>query len=126
LTSLRFRRFNVEMRSPVEAVQAQVDAYNARDAVAFTACYHPEATVVGPDGDVMAEGSGAINALYAKLFAQSPEMHVNISTRISIGDWVIDEEQASGLVFEGSPTDMHAVVIYRVRDGLIVRAQLLT
>jgi hypothetical protein len=53
-------------------------------------------------------------------------MHVNISTRISIGDWVIDEEEASGLVFEGSPTDMHAVAIYRVRDGLIVRAQLLT
>ncbi len=114
------------MRSPVEAVQAQVDAYNARDAVAFTACYHPEATVVGPDGDVMVEGSEAINALYTKLFAQSPEMHVDISTRISIGDWVIDEEEASGLVFEGSPTDMHAVVIYRVRDGLIVRAQLLT
>jgi hypothetical protein len=67
LTSLRLRRFNVEMRSPVEAVQAQVDAHNARDALAFTACYHPEATVVGPDGDVMVEGSEAINALYTKL-----------------------------------------------------------
>ena len=114
------------MSSPVEAVQAQVDAFNARDAAAFTACYHPEATVVGPDGNVMVEGSEAINALYAKVFAQSRDLHVNILARISIGDWVIDEEGASGFVFEGFPTDMHAVVIYRVSDGLIVRSQVLT
>lgn len=126
LTSPQVTCSDVRMSSPVEAVQTQVDAYNARDAVAFTACYHPEATIVGPDGEVMVEGSEAINALYAGLFAQSPDLHVDIRTRISIGQWVIDEEDASGLVFEGSPTDMHAVVIYRVSNGLIVRAQLLT
>jgi uncharacterized protein (TIGR02246 family) len=114
------------MSSAVEAVQAQVDAFNARDAAAFTACYHPEATVVGPDGNVMVEGVNAINALYAQLFAQSPDLHVNIPNRISIGDWVIDEEEASGFVFEGFPPDMHAAVIYRVSDGLIMRSQLLT
>jgi hypothetical protein len=81
------RCFSAEMSSPVEAVQAQVDGFNARDAAAFTACYHPEATVVGPDGNVMVEGSEAINALYAKVFAQSPDLHVNILARISIEDW---------------------------------------
>jgi hypothetical protein len=39
---------------------------------------------------------------------------------------VIDEKGASGFVLEGFPTDMHAVVIYRVSDGLIVRSQVLT
>jgi hypothetical protein len=126
LTSPEVTCSDVWMSSPVEAVQTQVDAYNARDAVAFTACYHPEATIVGPDGEVMVEGSEAINALYADLFAQSPDLHAEVRTRISIGQWVIDEEDASGLVVEGSPTDMHAVVIYRVSNGLIVRAQLLT
>ena len=114
------------MSSAVETVQAQVDAFNARDADAFTALYHPEATVVGPDGNVMVAGSEAINGLYTQLFAQSPDLHVDIPARITIGDWVIDEEDASGFVFEGFPSDLHAVVIYQVSDGLVVRSQLLT
>jgi hypothetical protein len=89
-----------EMASPTEVVQAQVDAFNARNAAAFTACYHAAARVLGPDGDVMVEGTEAIHGLYAQVFEQSPELHVNIAIRIALGDWVVDEEEASGFVFE--------------------------
>ena len=35
------------------------------------------------------------------------------------GDYVIDEEDISGMVVAGFPPTVHAVAIYRVRDGLI-------
>jgi hypothetical protein len=81
---------------PTDVVQAQVDAFNARDAEAFTAWYHVDARVVGADGDVMAEGTEAIHGLYARLFGQSPELHLDIANRIAVGEWVVDEEVASG------------------------------
>jgi hypothetical protein len=114
------------MTSPTDVVQAQVDAYNARDAEAFTRCFHVDAKVLGADGEVMVEGTADIHGLYEQLFGQSPELHVDIANRIAVGDWVVDEEAVSGVVFEGSPTELHAVVVYQVRDDLIVRAQVLT
>ena len=110
------------MASPLEVVQAQVDAFNARDAEAFTALYHSDATLLGPDGNVMMQGHAAINGMYAQLFAQSPELHVNIVSRMTVGDWVVDEEECSGFVFDGFQSDLHTVVIYQVSDGLIVRS----
>ena len=114
------------MGSPLEVVQTFVDAFNARDAAALTPCFHSDAIIVGPDGNVMTQGGEAINALYAQLFAQSPELHAEIVSRMSVGNWVVDEEQVSGIVFEGFPSDLHDVSIYEVSDGLIARLQLLT
>jgi hypothetical protein len=118
--------FDGDMACPTDVVQAQVDAFNARDAEAFTACYHVDARVLGADGDVMVEGTDAIHGLYAQVFGQSPELRVDIANRIAVGDWVVDEEVASGFVFEGFPTELHAVVVYQVRDDLIARSQVLT
>jgi hypothetical protein len=36
-----------------------------------------------------------------------------------VGDWVIDEEQIQGLKADGFPEEAHAVVSYKVSDGLI-------
>jgi hypothetical protein len=35
------------------------------------------------------------------------------------GDYVIDEEDVTGFILAGFPPAMYAVVVYRVRDGLI-------
>ena len=35
------------------------------------------------------------------------------------GDYVVDEEDITGFILAGFPPAMHAVVIYRVRQGLI-------
>lgn len=114
------------MASPSEVVQTFVDAFNARDAAALTPCFHSDAIIVGPEGNPMSQGAQAIHDLYAQLFAQSPELHATIVSRMSVGNWVVDEEQVSGIVFEGFPGDLHDISIYAVTDGLIVRLQLLT
>jgi len=53
-------------------------------------------------------------------------LHAEIATRITVGDFVIDEEHASGVVFEGMPPKLHAAAVYRVADGKIQQAQLLS
>ena len=53
---------------------------------AFTAFYRSDATLVGPDGNVIMEGREAINAMYAQLFAQSPDLHVDVTSRMTVGD----------------------------------------
>jgi len=114
------------MAAPLEVVQTFVEAFNARDAAAVTPCFHSDAVIVGPDGSVMTRGGEAINGLYAQLFTQSPDLHADIVSRMSVGSWVVDEEKVSGVVFEGFPSDLHDVSIYEVNDGLIVKLQLLT
>jgi hypothetical protein len=113
------------MISPADVVQAQVDAYNARDAEAFAECYDESATVIGPDGSVMMTGRDAISGVYGQLFAQSPDLHLEMGTRLSAGDWVVDEEDVSGVDFEGMPPAMHALIVYHVTEGRIDRAQML-
>lgn len=107
-------------------VQEQIEAFNTRDAERFANCYADDARVLTADGAVMAAGKDAIRQLYGQLFGQSPELHARIATRIAIGDYVIDEEHASGIVFEGMPAQLHAAAVYHVADRKIQQAQLLT
>jgi hypothetical protein len=89
------------MTSATDVIQAQVDAYNARDGEAFANCYDEDATVIGPDGTVMMTGRDANASVYGQFFAQSPDLHVEIRTRIGAGDWVVDEEDTRDINFEG-------------------------
>src|SRR5262245_18317977 len=89
-----------QMDSPLKVVQRFVEAFNARDEVALTPCFHSEAVIIGPDGNVMTRGSEALNGLYAQSCAQSPDLHADIVTRVSVRNLVVDEEQVSGVLFE--------------------------
>jgi hypothetical protein len=73
----------------------------------------------------MAQGHDALRALYGQLFAQSPALHADIPQRINVGAYVIDEEEVSGFIFEGFPTEMHLAVIYRVDGDAIAHARTL-
>jgi hypothetical protein len=71
------------------------------------------------DGNVLMDGLAAMRGQYGPLFRDSPGLSVEIPRRVAAGDYVVDEEQVSGFVLAGYPAAMHAVVVYRVRDGLI-------
>jgi hypothetical protein len=45
------------------------------------------------------------------------KLQVELPARMVAGDHVIDEEDISGFILAGFPPAMHAVVVYRVRDG---------
>jgi hypothetical protein len=63
---------------------------------------------------------------YGQLFRDSPKLSVDIPRRMVVGDYVIDEEQIKGFNLPGFPAELHAVVIYRVKDDKIQEVVLLS
>lgn len=110
---------------PMDPVQEQVDAFNARDLERFLAPYATDAILHNQDGAVMMEGHDALRAFFAAVFTQSPDLHCEILTRIRVGAYVIDDERLTGVVAEGFPREMHHTAIYQVVDGKIVHVQYL-
>jgi hypothetical protein len=106
-------------KTPEQTVQDQVDAYNARDLVAFLATYDEEAELAHhPDGKIVAAGRERMSAVYGPLFEKNPDLHCTIRNRIVHGNFVIDHEEVAGLSAEGT---VHAVAVYEVRESLIQR-----
>jgi hypothetical protein len=114
------------MSVETDVVDAQVEAYRARDVERFLSYYAADASVVMFDGTVMFASKEEMRQRYGTLFADSPDLQVTIASRISAGEFVVDEEHLSGFHFGDMPTDLVAVAIYRVTDGKITRLMLLS
>ncbi len=100
-----------------DVVQAQVEAYGARDIDGFLATYTPDAKLWRhPSGELIAEGQEAMRETYSTMFAASPELKIHIEQRTVIGEFVIDLELVRG-IRGGEP--VRAVAIYQVEGGLI-------
>jgi hypothetical protein len=101
--------------SPVDIVQEQLEAYNARDLERFAATYSADIRIYRmPATEPSIVGQSKLREVYAKRFA-SPGLHATIVNRIEIGDKVIDHERVVGI--EAEPIE--AVAVYQVADGLI-------
>ena len=109
-----------------DPVQQQIDAYNDRDLDSFVAAYAEDAVLEDGEGNVLAQAHDGIRDLYGELFSQSPQLHGEILNRIAVGEYVIDEERVTGIEMEGSPSEVHAAVVYRVLEGKIARVRLLS
>jgi hypothetical protein len=115
----------METTEPIDVVDQQIAAFNARDLEGFVSCYAVDSRIIDASGTVMADGHEGLRQLYAPLFDNSPDLHVDITKRIHIGMWVIDDEFTTGFVLRGYPADLRAVVVYHVVDGKIGQSQLL-
>jgi hypothetical protein len=96
-------------------VQEQVEAYNRHDLDAFLGFYSPEIKLYDFPGKEVSSGLDAMRKIYGKLFADNPELKVDIVKRIVQGDIVIDQEAVAG----SGRRRFTAVAIYRVREGKI-------
>lgn len=105
------------MKTPEELVQAQVDAYNARDVEAFLAVYAEEVVLVN-DGKERTLAKAALRAGYGKLFAENPGLRCVVLRRESAGNSVIDDERVDGLA-DGAQRNARAT--YEIENGLIRR-----
>ncbi|MEQ1919020.1 MAG: nuclear transport factor 2 family protein, partial [Elusimicrobiota bacterium] len=103
------------MKTPEELVQAQVDAYNARDLEAFLATYAEEVVLVN-DGKERTLAKAALRTGYGKLFSENPGLRCVVLRRESTGNTVIDDERVDGLA-DGSRREARAT--YELENGLI-------
>lgn len=99
-------------------VQRQADAWNAKDAAAFSACYTRDAEVRSLVGnqELLLLGRDAIRESYGGRFRDHPELRVVIEHRHSHAGLVTDIEYFPG-------RELKATVVFRVaQEGLIDRA----
>lgn len=106
---------------PEAVVQRQLEAYNARDVEAFLATYDPQAELFGFPSQPQARGHAALRAMYAALFARSPQLKATVDKRIVQGSFVIDRERVTGMPGLPEGQAMEAVAIYEVVGGRIRR-----
>jgi hypothetical protein len=106
-----------------DPVERQVEAYNRRDLAAFLTCYALDVVVEDAIGSVVMRGHDAMRTAYIDLFRESPNLHAEITTRIRVGDYVIDEERITGR--RGSAEEIRVIAIYHVATGVIDRVRLI-
>ncbi|MCU0688973.1 MAG: nuclear transport factor 2 family protein [Phycisphaerales bacterium] len=106
-------------RSPIATVQAQLEAYNARNIDAFLATFAHDAQVIDQDtGELRCQGHDAIRARYGAQFIEHPHQRSHVISRHAVGTFVADLEYITG---NTSRPDVHLIATYRVRQGLIDR-----
>lgn len=106
--------------SPIAVVQAQLDAFNAKDLDALMRAYAPDAEQFTLHGERIAKGHEDLRARYAIRFAE-PDLHAKLLSRTVMGDFVTDLELITRNFPEGVGT-LEMLCVYEVKDGRIQRA----
>ena len=103
------------MVGPVDIVQEQLEAYNARDLDRFAATYSEDIRIYRmPATEPAIVGQAQLRETYRKRFT-SPNLHAEIVNRVVLGNKVIDHERVVGI----KDTPIEAVAVYEVAQGLI-------
>jgi len=108
---------------PEAVVQAQLDAYNARDIDAFVATYTNDAELFEHPAKLLAAGSAQLRERYGARF-KDPILHAAIVKRIVMGNVVVDHEKVTRTFPEGRGL-ADAIAIYQVENGKIAKAWLI-
>lgn len=111
------------MPSPEQVVQAQLDAYNARDLDALLATYAADACMYAYPATLVAEGHEALRERMRQRFAE-PDLRAELRRRVVLDEVVIDDEIVTRNFPEGRGTQA-MTMIYRVSDGRIIDASVI-
>jgi putative hydrolase of HD superfamily len=110
--------------SPLAVVQAQLDAYNAKDIDALMHTYAPDAEQFVLHGERLAKGHEEMRPRYLTRFAE-PALHARLLSRIVMGNTVTDLELITRNFPEGLGT-VEMLCVYEVKDGRIQCASFAT
>jgi hypothetical protein len=102
--------------TPVEIVQRQLEAYNARDLAAFVAMYSDDIRIFRmPASEPAISGKADFSAFYAEKRFNLPDLHAELLGRIATGNKVVDHERIRGI----SANLVEAIAVYQVGTGRI-------
>ncbi len=106
--------------SPLTVVQAQLDAFNARDIDALMATYALDAEQFVLHGERLAQGHAELRPRYLARF-QEPDLFARLLSRTVLGNIVVDLELINRNFPEGRGT-LEMLCVYEVVEGRIRRA----
>jgi putative hydrolase of HD superfamily len=110
----------MEAASALAIVQAQLDAFNAKDIDALVRTYAPDAEQFALHGERLAQGHAELRPRYVARFTE-PDLHARLLSRMVMGNIVTDLELITRNFPEGVGT-VEMLCIYEVVDGRIQRA----
>lgn len=108
------------MKTPLAVVQAQLDAYNAKDIDALLAAYAPDAQQFTLHGPLLASGHAQMRERYLSRF-QEPDLHARLVSRTVIGNVVVDTEIVTRNFPEGRGT-IEMLCVFEIVQERIARA----
>ncbi|PPT23138.1 nuclear transport factor 2 family protein [Xanthomonas arboricola] len=110
--------------SVLSIVQAQLDAYNAKDIDALLATYADDAEHYTLHGPQLAKGHAMLRERFLARF-QEPDLHAQLLSRTVVGNIVADAERITRNFPDGIGL-VEMLCIYEVVDGKIRRASFAT
>ena len=105
---------------PISVVQAQLDAYNAKDINALLQTYALDAEHYSLHGVLLAKGQNQLRIRFLERF-KVPNLHAKLLSRVVIGNVVTDAELITRDFPEGLGT-LEMLCIYEIMDGYIQKA----
>lgn len=106
--------------SPLSVVQAQLDAYNAKDIDALLQTYASDAEQFTLHGELLARGHDQLRARFLTRFSE-PDLYAKLVSRIVVGNVVTDAELITRNFPEGRGT-LEMLCVYEVVNGRIQKA----
>jgi hypothetical protein len=113
-------KFTMSPLSPAQVVQAQLDAYNAKDIDALLGAYAPDAEQYQLHGGLLARGSEEMRPRFLARFAE-PDLSARLISRVTMENIVVDHEVVIRNFPEGVGT-VEMVCVYEVAAGRIHKA----
>lgn len=104
------------MSTPLELVEHQLAAYNARDLERFLEVFADDIEVTRLPGSTPSiVGKAALAKFYAENRFNLPDLHARIVSRMVLGSKVVDQEYITGI---GSDP-LEIIVVYSIENGAI-------
>lgn len=110
--------------SPLAVVQAQLDAYNAKNIDALLATYAEDAQQFVLHGERLAQGHAEMRPRFLARFAE-PDLHARLLSHTVVANVVVDCELITRNFPEGLGT-LEMLCVYEVSNGRIQRASFAT
>lgn len=104
------------MRTPLEIVQRQLDAYNLRDLDLFLENFSDDVRLFRPPlGEPTMVGKAQLRDFYSNQRFNKVNLRAELISRTVLGNKVFDRERVWGV----ADTPIEMVAVFEVRDGLI-------
>ena len=113
------------MSAITDLIDREVAAYRDRDLDAYLSHFAEDVVVTDFDGNVLMQGIDGLRFNYQPLFENSPDLTVEIVSRIESGAFVVDLEHLDGFINPPYPRTFDAAVIYLVKDKKISAMKIL-
>lgn len=83
---------NLDLNNSAKIVQQHISPFNNRNLDSFSNAFHKNVMVTRFPNDTMYVGKEKLKDNYKKFFEKNQKSHVSVLNRITLKNWVIDEE----------------------------------